>query len=94
MYVLYGRKRDPLQTHADHMRMIRLVVNAYAWMCILIPISGSLTVALQLRDLETLRPFAATVFFLILTLVNLRIGRLNAPPRQPVANALGSSPVR
>ena len=94
MYVLYGRKRDPLQTHADRMRMIRVVVNAYAWMCILIPISGSLTVARQLRDLETWGPFAGTVFFLILTLFNLRIGRLTAPPRQPEANGLGSSPVR
>jgi hypothetical protein len=78
MYVLYGRKRDPLQTHADRMRMIRSVVNAYAWMCILVPIFGSLTVARQLLDLETWGPFAGTVFFLILTLLQLRIGRSTA----------------
>ena len=47
--VLYGRKKDPLQTHADRMRMIRAVVNAYAWMCILVPIFVSLTVARKLR---------------------------------------------
>jgi len=35
MYFLYGRKRDPLQTHADRMRMIRGVANYYAWMLIL-----------------------------------------------------------
>jgi hypothetical protein len=93
-WVLYGRKKDPLQTHADRMRMIRLVVNAYAWMCILIPIFGSLTVARQLLDLETWGPVAGTVFFLILTFFNLRIGRLTAPPRQPEADGLGSSPVR
>lgn len=94
MYMLYGRKRDPLQTHADHMRMIRLVVNAYAWVCILFPIFGSLTVARQLLDLETWGPFAVTVFFLILTLVNLGIWRLAATPRQPEADGLGSSLVR
>jgi hypothetical protein len=93
-WVLYGRKTDPLQTHADRMRMISFVVNCYAWMCILIPIFVSLSIARKLLDLETWGPFAGTVFFLILTLLNLRIGRLTAPPRQPEADGLGSSPVR
>ena len=58
-------------------------MNCYAWMCILIPISGSLTVARKLLDLETWGPFAGTVFFLILTLLNLRMGldRAAAPAR-------------
>src|SRR5215831_9625772 len=34
MYLLYGRKRNPLQTHVDRMRMIRGVATFYAWMCI------------------------------------------------------------
>lgn len=93
-WVLYGRKTDPLQTHADRKRMISFVVNCYAWMCILIPIFVSLSIARKLLDLETWGPFAGTVFFLILTLLNLRIGRLTAPPRQPEADGLGSSPVR
>jgi hypothetical protein len=76
------------------MRMIRLVVNAYAWMCILVPIFGSLTVARKMLELETWRPFAGTFFFLILTFFNLRMGRLTAPPRQPEADELGSVPVR
>jgi hypothetical protein len=94
MYLLYGKKIDPLQTHADRMRMIRFVVNFYAWICILSTIFVSLTVARQLLHLETWGPFAGTVFFSILTLLNLRIGRLTAPPRQPEADGLGSSPVR
>ena len=94
MYLLYGKKIDPLQTHADRMRMIRYVVNFYAWMCILSTIFVSLTVARQLLHLETWGPFAGTVFFSILTLLNLRIGRLTPPPRQPEADGLGSSPVR
>jgi hypothetical protein len=31
MYFLNGRKIDPLQTHADRMRMIRGVATFYAW---------------------------------------------------------------
>jgi len=92
MYLLYGRKRDPLQTHADRMRMIRGVANFYAWMCILSPIFGSLSVARRLLDLEKWGPFAGTVVFLIITLLLLRT--VTAPPRQPEAEGLGSSPVR
>jgi hypothetical protein len=94
MYLIYGKKIDPLQTHADRMRMISFVVNCYAWMCILSAIFVSLTVARQLLHLETWGPFAGTVFFSILSLLNLRIGRLTAPPRQPEADGFGSSPVR
>jgi hypothetical protein len=94
MYLLYGKKMDPLQTHADRMRMIRFVVNFFAWICILTSIFVSLTVARQLLHLEKWGPFAGTVFFSILTLLNLRIGRLTAPPRQPEEDGLGSSPVR
>jgi hypothetical protein len=46
-------------------------------------------------ELKTWGPFAGTMFFLILTLLNLRIlGRSTAQPRQPEADGLGSSPVR
>jgi hypothetical protein len=81
MYLLYGKKIDPLQTHADRMRMIRGVATYYAWILILTAIFVSLTVARQLVDLETWGPFAGTVFFLILTLLNLR----TMTPRQPQA---------
>ena len=94
MYLLYGKKIDPLQTHADRMRMIRGVVNFYAWVCILMSVLLSFSIAQKLLHLETWGPFAGTVFFLILTLLNLRIGRLTAPPRQPEADAPSSSPVR
>jgi len=94
MYLLYGRKIDPLQTHADRMRMIRGVVNYYAWMCILTSISISFNIAHKLLELETWGPFAGTVFFLIITLFNLRSVCSPAPPRQPEADGLGSIPVR
>ncbi len=93
MYLLYGRKIDPLQTHADRMRMISGVANFYAWMCILISIFAVASPSRsKLLDLETWGPFAGTVFFLIITLLILRT--VTAPPRQPEADGLGSSPVR
>lgn len=92
MYLLYGKKKDPLQTHADRMRMISGVANYYAWILILTSILLSLQVARKLVDLETWGPFAGTVFFLILTLLNLHT--MTARPRQPEADGLGSSPVR
>ncbi|MGH9701028.1 MAG: hypothetical protein ACRD52_16430 [Candidatus Acidiferrales bacterium] len=94
MYLLYGRKRDPLLKHADRMRMISGVANYNAWMLILTSISLSLNTARKLVDLETWGPFAGIVFLLIITLLTLRTVRLPAPPRQPEADGLGSSPVR
>ena len=94
MYFVHGRKIDPLQTHADRMGMIRGVANYYAWMLILTSISLSLNIARKLVDLERWGPFAAIVFFLIITLFTLRTVRLPAPPGQPEADGLGPSPVR
>jgi hypothetical protein len=94
MYLLHGRKIDPLQTHADRMRMIGGVANFYDWMLILTSISLSLNLARKLVDLETWRPFAGIVFFLIVTLLTLRTLRPTAPPRQPEANGLAPNPVR
>ena len=62
MYLLYGRKKDPLQTHADRMRMITSAVNCYAWICILMSVLLSFSIAQTLLKLETWGPFAGTVF--------------------------------
>jgi len=94
VYFLYFRKRDPLQTHADRMLAIGAIVNSYAWVCILVPIFGSLSVARKVLELDTWGPFAGTVSFLILTFLNLRIGRLSSPLGRQEADRLGSSPVR
>jgi len=90
-WLLYVRKIDPLQTHADRMRMIGVVVNCYAWMCILIPIFVSLALASKVLDLETWNPVAASASFLILALLTLP--GLIALPRQSEADGLGSSAV-
>ena len=92
LYLLYGRKKDPLQTNADRIRMIRGVANFYAWLCILQSVLLSFSMAQKLLKLETWGPFAGTVYFLIITLFLLR--GFSAPPRQPEADGLGSSPAR
>jgi hypothetical protein len=75
MYLLHGKKIDPLQPHEDRMRMLSGVANYYAWMLILVSIFLSLNIARKMVDLETWGPFAGTVFFLIVTLLNLRTVR-------------------
>lgn len=88
----YGKKKDPLQTNADRIRMIRGVANFYAWVCILMSVLLSFSIAQKLLKLETWGPFAGTVFFLIITLLLLR--GFSTPPRQPEADGLGFNPVR
>jgi len=88
----YGKKKDPLQTNADRIRMIRGVANFYAWVCILMSVLLSFSIAQKLLKLETWGPFAGTVFFLIITLLLLR--GFSAPPRRPEADGLGFNPVR
>ena len=88
--LLYGRKKDPLQTNADRIRMVRGVANFFAWVCILMSVLLSFSIAQKLLHLETWGPFAGTVYFLIITLLLLR--GFSTPPRQPEADRLDSSP--
>jgi hypothetical protein len=90
-WLLYVRKTDPLQTHADRMRMFRMLVNTYAWMCILVPTLLSAEFARKLLDLETWGPLAGTVGFLFASLLSLR--SVIARPDPPEAEGLRSSPV-
>jgi hypothetical protein len=92
LYLLYGKKKGPLQTHPDRMRIVSGVATYYAWILILTSILSSLQVAQKLVDLETWGPFAGIVFFLIITLLNLRT--MTPPRRQPEAAGLGASPAR
>jgi hypothetical protein len=90
-WFLYRRKVDPLQTHADRMGMFRIVVNSYAWGCVLIPMFLSLEFARKLLELETWGPFAGTVGFLVLSILSL--SSVISRPRQPQADGFGSTAV-
>jgi len=87
---LYGRKKDPLQTHANRMHSISVMVNAIAWACIIVPIFVSLSIARQLLDLATWDPFVGSLVFLICGLLSFRA--LSMQPRQREADEPGSSP--
>jgi hypothetical protein len=88
-WFLYFKKADPLQTHAERMGMFRMLMNCFAWVCILLPIFLSFDFARKLMELETWSPLAGTVGFLILSILNLR--SVSARPREPQADGLGSS---
>jgi hypothetical protein len=87
---IYGRKTDPLQTHADRVRTIGVIVNTIVWMCIVLPIILSLSIGRQMFELDTWGPFTGSVVFLLIGLLSFRA--LSAPPRQPEADEPGSSP--
>jgi hypothetical protein len=88
---IYGRKTDPLQTHANRMHKISVMVNAMAWACIMVPIVVSLSIARQLLDLKTWGPFVGSIVFLVAGL--LSIAAMSSSPREPEADELGSGPV-
>jgi len=90
-WFLYVRKTDPLQTHADRMGMLRMLMNTYAWICILIPIFLSLGFARKMLDMSTWDPFAGTVGFLFLSILSIR--SVTTRQRQPDADGFGSGPV-
>jgi hypothetical protein len=91
-WMVHRKRKDPLQSHADRMRVIGVVVNCYAWVCVLLPLFASLTIARQLLRLSNWGPFFICVFFLALAVLSLRT--LSGLPRQPAAAGHGTSPVQ
>jgi hypothetical protein len=87
-WVLYGRKRNPLETNAGRLRTIGLVVKSSVYSCIVVGVFVSLTLSLGLLDLKRWQPFALSVFFIICALVT-SMGFV-APPRKPEADEVGS----
>jgi hypothetical protein len=87
---MYGRKSNPLQSHADRMHTIGVSVKIGACTCIASVVFLALNFTLVLLDLQRWEPFAQSIFFVVCALFLLR--SLNVSPRQPDANDLGSSP--
>ena len=83
-WMMYRRKRGPLETHENRMHVTRFVARSYAYMCILIPVFLSFTFARKLLDLETWGPFGSSLSFLILMFMMLRI-------QGPFARSTGSA---
>jgi hypothetical protein len=88
--MLYGKKKNPLETHADRVRAIGLGVKACVYSCIACVVLMSLNFTLVLLDLQSWEPFALSVFFVTCALLCF-MGF--AAPRQPEVDGLRSSPV-
>ena len=85
---LYGRKRNPLETHADRLSAIGVVVKTSVYSCIAITAFVSIVLTLSLLHLKRWEPFAMSAFYVICTLI-CSLGVI-APPRQPKGDGLGS----
>jgi hypothetical protein len=67
--MLYGKNRNPFETHAGRLHRISLAVKSSVYSCIVIAVYLSLNFSLRLLDLETWQPFALSIFFVICALV-------------------------
>ena len=86
--MLYGKKGNPLETHAGRLHTIGLAVKSSVYSCIVIVVYLSLNFSLRLLDLKPWEPFSLSVFFVICALV-ASMG-FAAPLRKPEADELGS----
>jgi hypothetical protein len=89
--VLYGKNKNPFETHAGRLHTIGLTVKSSVYSCIVIVVYLSLNFSLRLLDLKSWEPFSLSVFFVICALV-ASMGYA-APLRKPEVDELGSSPV-
>jgi hypothetical protein len=86
--MLYGRNRNPFETHAGRLHTIGLAVKSSVYSCIVIVVYLSLNFSLGLLDLQRWEPFALSVFFVICALLT-SMGVI-APPRQPEVDGFDS----
>jgi hypothetical protein len=88
--MLYGTRRDPIQTHAGRLRTIGLTVKSSVYSCIVIVVYLSLNFSLRLLDLKRWEPFSLSMFFVICALV-ASMG-FAAPLRRPEGDGMSSAP--
>src|SRR5687767_13859757 len=67
--MLYGKNRNPFETHAGRLRTIGLTVKSSVYSCIVIVVYLSLNFSLGLLDLQRWEPFALSIFLVITVLV-------------------------
>jgi hypothetical protein len=86
--MLYGRRKNPLEAHADRLHTIGLATKSSVYSCIAIVVYVSLNFALRLLDLQRWEPFALSAFFVVCALL-ISMGVM-APPREPEEHEHGS----
>ena len=88
---LYGKKSNPLETHAGRVHRIGMTVKSGVYGCIICVVFFAFVFTVDLLDLKRWVPLAQSVCLLITTLLCLM--SLSAPSHQPEADGLGSSRV-
>jgi len=87
VYVMvYGRNRNPLDTHAGRMHGIGVAVKSGVYTCIVTVAYLSLNFALRLLELQRWELFALSAFFVVCALLS-SMGVIK-PLRQPVPGPL------
>jgi hypothetical protein len=89
--MLYGKNKNPFETHAGRLHTIGLTVKSSVYSCIVIVVYLSLNFSLALMDLKRWEPFALSIFFVICALV-ASMG-FAAPLRKPEVDEPRSSPI-
>jgi hypothetical protein len=88
---LYGKKANPLETHARRVHTIGLTVKVNVYSCIVCVAFFAFIFTVDLLDLKRWVPLAQSACLLITTLLCLM--SLTALQREPEVDELGSSPV-
>ena len=88
---LYGKKSNPIETHAHRVHTIGMTVKVTVYGCIVCTVFFAFIFTVDLLDLKRWVPLAQSVCLVINAFLCLMT--LTAPPREPEVDGLGSSPV-
>lgn len=80
---LYGRKTNPLQSHADRMHEIGKIVKICVYSCLAGVLFLMLNFTLVLLDMQSVEPFATSLFLVVCALLSYE--GLNAASDEPAA---------
>lgn len=86
--MLYGRNRNPLETHAGRLHGIGVAVKGSVYSCIAIVAYLSLSFSLGLLELRKWEPFALSIFFVVCALLT-SMGVIR-PPREDRSGAIAA----
>lgn len=79
--MLYGRNRNPFETHGGRLQAIGVAVKSSVYSCIVIVAYVSLNFSLGLLDLQRWEPFALSIFFVICAFL-ASMGVMSSPIRR------------
>ncbi|MET0534077.1 MAG: hypothetical protein ABW171_07620 [Steroidobacter sp.] len=87
---LYGKKLNPLESHAGRVHMIGVTVRALVYSCILCVAFLTLNFTLVRMDMQRWEPFAQSLFFTVCALLSFT--GITAPLRRSDPDVLGENP--